>query len=368
MTLGRPRVSPERVAKGFILLGVVYPVIWSGFYGPDNTYSLIAGFVVLVTLWRFRAYFLDGQFVDNMVFCLSTILGVIVGIGGGNIAATVLPLFPGFNHVAGLFLSTVCIITLMLSLIDARVASAFSQGKYISLIRVFALGSALFLIANAALETYDVARLDPRKGTLPYRWTHDRDWFVSNAAQIVLFLFFGIGTRWLVVNLLPIAARLRGPLRRSLDRFVAVWPSVRDILSPTLFFSLLYAAIVLWFGSMLFMINVLGGGHDFSGTSRGTTWWSFVYLSMTTFPPLGNSPIQPSSRIAQAVLIAELLVGTAWVGIVLTAVVGSRQQGRTPGVARRRGRRRSAVTVRRPFGRQRRLRRPRRSRVRSCRD
>jgi len=135
MNLGHLRVSPERVAKGLILLGVVYPV---SFYGPDNTYSLIAGFVVLVTLWRFRTYVLDGQFVDTMVFCLSTILGVIVGIGCGNIAATALPLFPGFNHVAGIFLSTVCIITLMLSLIEARVTSAFLQSRYISLIRVFA--------------------------------------------------------------------------------------------------------------------------------------------------------------------------------------------------------------------------------------
>jgi len=36
MTLGRLRVSPERIAKGLVFPGVVYPVVWSGFYRPDT--------------------------------------------------------------------------------------------------------------------------------------------------------------------------------------------------------------------------------------------------------------------------------------------------------------------------------------------
>ncbi len=117
---------------------------------------------------------------------------------------------------------------------------------------------------------------------------------------------------------------LQEKLGQPIDEFLTLLRDLRPIAPAIVGFTFIYAAIVLAFGSLYDALDLWSSGRPgsapFSGVPSHSTWWDFIHFAITISPPLGNNDIKPTNALTQALVDLELLVGVAWVSIVLAAV------------------------------------------------
>lgn len=132
---------------------------------------------------------------------------------------------------------------------------------------------------------------------------------------------FGVALKW-----------LRPVVEAVADLLVGTWPYLR-VMAPTIAgIAVLYSFIAGWFAAFFATLYMTGHEHfaqsseslaAAGGRAAPAAWsfWDFLYLSVTTFPPLGYSDIRPQTPLAKALVSLESLIGTALTVVVFAAIL-----------------------------------------------
>lgn len=321
---------------GLLVVIGVLPCLVAALSEPDGVYIASACIVVFVTpvflgdrlrerpLPTMIALIFSGYVALGTISCILTLIATVVSI---IIPASSLPLVGG-HHPTDLYhilaiLSLGPLITLVAGVLlhpDGDIP-AFDIHRLVDL----SLRTLFSLLLIAIIPPVLLAL---KHVGLSMRWPLIDPIVLASASSAIIAMFatFVIGFIALILTGVALlgVGWLQERLGQPIGEFLTLLRDLRPILPAIVGFTSIYAAIMLAFGSLYDALDLWSPGRlgpaPFTGVPPRPTWWDFIHFAISIFPPLGNNDIKPTNALTQALVDLELLVGVAWVSIVLAAV------------------------------------------------
>lgn len=127
-------------------------------------------------------------------------------------------------------------------------------------------------------------------------------------------------------------------LRPRLVKFADVWLYLREMGVFLVGFAVGYLGIALIFAGWFWSIWKVSPIGSFNGLPSNPKFGHFFYFSVITIGTLGYGDITPTSPLARALAVFEVVVGIGWITVVFAAVMSHLQPRLTDVAARRHAR------------------------------